>query len=565
MKNVNKNASSKAKIKNTIALKRSIYAVVLSVVFVVGAVLMTVLSTVLARRFPINLDLTVDKVHTMTEENVDFIKGVEREVNIYVCLTKDEYDCTTTDSNNIAYYAAVNKFVDYNSDNAAYFAQTVELLERYSQYNKNIHVTYLDVSQPSAKEHTVHFDNYGWEKGDILVESIFTLNGERITRRTTVPFDETYTLEPGASETQSMAEYYFNGYDACYALYGFGYGYLITENKIEQALSAAIYKVTSDSTPSFLVPKSYCNWELINEVLDGTLTVNNYTLSYVDGLLSSILTEENMKNYTGIVMADCNTDISESDRALLEKFLDNDGKKGKSFVFFAGTQTYKYTNLCQFLGEWGIGFQSGILYETSTEHHMASDPTTIYQTSLRTDYTSNVDSRFDLYIASNSVPMKQLYNTHTTPSHARTATVLMSTASNATTTIMPIDQKASEWKPTNDMEHDAFPTAIITEDAVSIDGQFALSHVVAFAASDFIAHDWSLYRNIGNLNYTLDVFNASVGLSDTPFSFVSKSITVERYDSSAVAVNIIRCVFVAAVPLALVAVGVTVWIRRRRR
>ena len=93
--------------------------------------MLTSLSTVLVQRFPLDIDLTSDKIYTMTEENVDFIKGVDRKVNIYVCLTEEEYACESDSSYNLAYYAATKNFVDRNSDNVSYYLQTVDLLEKY--------------------------------------------------------------------------------------------------------------------------------------------------------------------------------------------------------------------------------------------------------------------------------------------------------------------------------------------------------------------------------------------------------------------------------------------------
>ncbi|MBE6798530.1 MAG: hypothetical protein E7525_01950 [Ruminococcaceae bacterium] len=560
-----KNASDKANIKNTIALKRNVYAIILSVVFIVGAVLLTALSTVLSQRFPLDIDLTADKIYTMTEENVDFIKGVDRKVNIYVCLTEEEYSCVSESSYNLGYYAATKSFVDLNSDNVSYYLQTVDLLEKYSQYNKNINVTYLDVAQPSAKEITAGYEDYNWAEGDILVESTFAVNGEEITRRTVVTFEETYTLMAGIEETESLQEAYLAGYYDCIALYGYGYGYMIAQNNIEQKLSSAIYTVTSEFTPTFLVPTSYSKSEILKEVLEATLTANNYKIEYVDGLLSTILSKDNHDKYTGIIMADCTTDISIEDYALLNEFLDNGGKKGKALVFFAGTQTYKLTNLCAFLGEWGIGFQSGILYETSGNMHMPNDNTTMLLSSLKTDYTPIADSKSSSYLASNLVPMTQLYTNDTGASHVRTSEVLLRTGSNGTVTVMPIDQSVGTWKPTPEAKLDAYATAIITEDAVSLNGEFVLSHVVAFASSSFIDSDWQQYANVKNVNFALDVFNASVGLSDVPFKFVAKTITAQRYAENATGVTIIKYTFMLVVPVALVGCGIAVWIRRRTK
>lgn len=557
-----------AKVKNTVALKRNIYALILSVIFIVGAVLLTVLSTVLAERFPIDIDLTTDKMHSMTDDNVDYIKSVEKKVNIYVCLTEEEYACTGLSNYDMLYYAATENFVDRNASNIPYFQQTVELLRKYEQYNRNIEVTFLDIAQPSAADITDNFDEYRWTTGDLLIESTFEADGKEIVRRAAIPFKEIYTLEAGHTDTSNYESYYLNGIIENYALYGMGVGYRIVENNVEYAVSAAIYKVTSESTPVFLMPQTYCDAESVSSVLEGMLTTNNFTVEYVDGLLTTILNEEIRGKYAGIIMADCSSDISADDRAAIETFLDNGGQKGKSFLYFAGTNTYKLTNLCAFLGDWGIGFDSGILYETSQYQVISSDPASMYMTSLETEWTTTSDSVVSkCYAASNIVPMSQLYTNNNTATYSRTSTVLMRTGSNGTTTVMPIDQSAETWKPSSDAEMDAFPTIILTEDADVLDSTYITSYVAAFSTSMFVSSDWTQMTNVANLNFTLDVFNTVAGITDNPFNFVAKTITNENYYVYVTKANeiAIRVIFMAVIPVLLIVVGFVVWIRRRTR
>ena len=568
MANMKDNKTAPVKVKNTVALKRNIYALILSIIFIVGAIFLTVLSTVLAERFPIDMGLTSDKKHSMTEDNVEYIKSVKKPVNVYVCLTEDEYACTSSSSYNMLYYAATNNFVDYHSEIAKYFSQTVELLNKYAQYNPNINIIYLDTAQPSAKDITDDFDSYRWSIGDILVESTFEANGKEIVRRTAIPFKEMYTLEAGHTDTTNYENYYLSGVIENYALYGMGVGYRITENKSEYSISAAIYKVTSESTPVFFVPQTYCKAESVSAVLEGMLKSNNFTVEYVDGLFTTILNKENMEKYSGIIMADCTSDISADDRAAIETFLDNGGKKGKAFMYLAGTNTYKMSNLCAFLGDWGIGFESGVLYETSEYQMISSDPASMYLTSLETEWTTTSDSVANkCYVASDIAPMSQLYTNNTTATYTRTSTVLMRTGSNGTTTIMPINEQADKWKPSDKAELDAFPTIIMTEDAAVENNTYLTSYVVAFASSKFVAEEWTANTAVANLNFSLDVFNTVAGITDNPFNFVAKTITTENYYVYVTKANeiAIRVIFMGIIPVALLVVGIVVWARRRTR
>ena len=553
------------KIKNTVALKRGIYSIILSVLFIVGVVLITALATALSARYPLELDLTANKEHTMSSDNVKYIRSVDKKVDIYVCLTEDEYNCTSDTGYTLAYYAAKTDFVDASGVNTSYYVQTVEMLKKYAQYNDNITVTFLDMSQPSAKEVTDRFTDYKTTYGDILVESTFAVGGENVTRRTAVLYKDVYTLKAGDASTENYRQYAAMGVN--YALYGQGIGYMITENNVEQAISAAIYKVTSETTPVFLVPSTYCNVDSIKGALEGTLKSNNFDVVYKDGMLSTLLTSDSYDAYTGTILSDCTSDITGADRTAIESFLDNGGNKGKSLLYFAGTGTYKLTNICALLGDWGIGFDSGILYETNKSMYIANDPTSFYYRSLETDYTKTADSLSSIcFTAANSVPMSQLYETSSTATYVRTTKVAMRTAG-GTVVVMPAGESKDTWKPESDTDKDAYPTVIVSEDQATVGSDFVFSGVAAFASADFISSDWSQYTNVANLNATLDITNYLTGSTDNPFNFVAKKLTNEDFkvnvtESKTLA---IRIIFMAVVPIIIIGTGITVWIRRKTK
>lgn len=118
---MNEKNNKTGKVKNTVALKRGIYSIILSVLFIVGVVLITALATALSARYPLELDLTANKEHTMSSDNVKYIKSVNKKVDIYVCLTEDEYNCTSDTGYTLAYYAANTDFVDASGVNTSYY------------------------------------------------------------------------------------------------------------------------------------------------------------------------------------------------------------------------------------------------------------------------------------------------------------------------------------------------------------------------------------------------------------------------------------------------------------
>jgi len=64
-----------------------------------------------------------------------------------------------------------------------------------------------------------------------------------------------------------------------------------------------------------------------------------------------------------------------------------------------------------------------------------------------------------------------------------------------------------------------------------------------------------------------DITNYLTGSTDNPFNFVAKKLTNEDFrvnvtESKTLA---IRIIFMAVVPIIIVAVGITVWIRRKTK
>ena len=556
-KNKNKN-----KLKNTIALKRSLYAIILSVIFIVAVVGLTIISTVFAERYPLEIDLTANKQHSISEENFDYISSVDKPINIYVALTENQYKSTTGSTWDMSYIAADSYFVEYSGENAVYYTQTVELLKKYQDYNKNITVRFLDLLDSNNNEIVNKFSGFSFQEGDILVESTFTVDGEDVTRRDVVDFDDVYTLK----DLNGTAEQFKgNAYAQMYgmtATAGKGYGYFITENKIEAAISSAIYRVTSPNTPVFLVPTAISSDKIIAEKLESVLQINNIDIEYSDEVLSTVLKPENYDKYAGIILADCKSDISADERGLIEAFLDNNGKREKALYYFAGTDTVKLSNLCGLHGDWGIGFGEGILYETDKSWHVADKPTQIVVSSIETDYSDSVEDLGKYSIVNNMVYMKQLWPSNGTATYTRATEVFMRTTSIRQTTTMPLGAPEG-WAPGDNPEYNMFPTAILSHNDDAVDGKYISSYVVAFASSDIISKNYT--SQYANMDVTLRTFKEAVGTADSEFSFVPKEISTDSYQPSETSAEVIKWIFMLAIPVCVVSLGVVVWVRRKRK
>ena len=79
------------KIKNQALLKRGSYAIIVTAVVLVGIIAFNVLLSVLSNRFMLEYDMTSDKINTISEDNVRFIKKIDNEVTVTMCAKAADY------------------------------------------------------------------------------------------------------------------------------------------------------------------------------------------------------------------------------------------------------------------------------------------------------------------------------------------------------------------------------------------------------------------------------------------------------------------------------------------
>ena len=70
------------KLKNQLLLKRGGYSLAITALFLVAVIIINVLVGALANRFNLEYDLSTDKVSTMDEKNIEYIKDIKQNIKI---------------------------------------------------------------------------------------------------------------------------------------------------------------------------------------------------------------------------------------------------------------------------------------------------------------------------------------------------------------------------------------------------------------------------------------------------------------------------------------------------
>ena len=243
-------------LKNQYLFKKGAFSVALTAIFIVCVILFNVLFGALAERFNLEFDMTKDKVHTIDQKNVEFIKNVKDKVDIKVLAPKDYYASEMLDY-------AYNYYGISDSSTSEYYNQTVGLIEKYNSYNKNISVSFVDTSSGEIIEIASKYSNYNLGDGSILV----TCKHGETERVKVLNFEDIYDI--------TSDEY--------------GYESYISGNNIETSLASAISYVTSLDSKTVGFITGHTKNDEVTEYYREYLSANNYDIVDIDSkILTSI-------------------------------------------------------------------------------------------------------------------------------------------------------------------------------------------------------------------------------------------------------------------------------------
>ena len=510
------------KLKNQALLRKGSFSVAITAAVLAGIILFNVLVGALSNRFVLEFDMSAEKENSMSEENIDYIKGLKTEIEITVCATPDDYVGGYMD-----YYA--QKLYSVSDDATDYYKQTVTLLDKYSAYNNKITLRYVDTQDSEFTEISSKYSNESLTYGDIIVSCTENEHYK------IVGFEDIYKLNE----------------DTTYASYGYTTN-TVAGNNIETAVTSAIAYVTSDKIKNVALLTGHSKQDYTSDY-QALLKDNNYEITVIsDSMIGSI-----SKEYDAVIIPAPTTDFLGSELEALSEFLDNDGKLDKGLIFFADASAPYLTNFYDFLGEWGIAVGEGILFETNSQNYMPEDPMTMgtYPTSSDNDITKGMN----FCITGYNVPITAAFEAE----GRITVTSLMSTPE--TVVAAPVGT-ATNWTGADEYTKQSYSSVIQSETlSYDSDNNEIKSYVFAFSSVEFINSSYNEQSAVSNKNITLAAAERAVGAEDTGISFVSKTITNESFADSVTesSLRVVRAIFMIIFPIACVVIGIYIFIRRK--
>lgn len=528
-------------------LKYGSVAVVITVVFIAVVVFVNLIAEILTDKKNLKLDLTAQKYYEVSQDTIDYIKDVKKDVVIDVMYQKE------------------------NFEKSSYMKMVLETLNKYQQNSDHIEVEFHDiVSEPDVINK--YSDVYS---GTIQQGSIVVACGDRVKVISSI--DDLFTID--------TSSYYQTGSST------------ITGYKGEQELTSAVMSVT-DANPkkaAFItgyngssIYHSY-NSNAVNSLYN-LMNKNGYEISQIDILNDDLSPDD----YDIVVLPAPVNDLTTDCISKLDDFLYNGGKLDRNMIYIADIFQYKTPNIDDFLEIWGIEVGDSVVYESNADKNQK---VTISTGSAEAPIVSSVDDDFTSELSNTKLPIvapvSRNINLLFDANVDRTTDSLLQTSDTAY--LYPLNMKsvdeakaeaAEQEQATSDAENSTEATEEETEATTKFDtetAEKATQNVMALAKKTNTENNETHTNNLlviggmslvdpnltssatyNNAEFIVNAINQICG-KENGIIIAEKSLTQTTIDITAAQITTIRRIIEYVIPLIVIAAGIFVYVWRKNR
>jgi len=507
-------AKGKKPKKSKMDSRRFRYGSMATAITAVVAVLVVVLNVVvslLADRFPINIDLTQNKLFSLSDNSVEIAKSINKDVQVIVFGSEDLYKNPNMGS-------------DYYQVEALY-KEIYKALQQYTSYSGGkVTVKYEDLNlNPQL---ATQYNKYEVTSGDILL-----LCGDRYQKAS---FNDMYEIS-GDGYTQAQT----------------------VSSKVEVTLASRIKNVMRDTVQVVTAFVGHEEDEDTVSALKSIYEANGYEFKELN-LASS---EEIDANTVAGLIVGPTKDFTAEEIERLQKWLDNDGKLDRNLMVFADFQA-ECKNLYEFLNvEYGLEVTDNLIMETSLTRTFRYSGYYPYADTADTEFTKDLSGSGNVLIPltrqiithKENNAENSLYNVPliTSPESAKLMKIKDATDENASSE----DDKsfAADAYPINGMAA-AVKWTYVDNEQVKTNVILSGSSQIILAASQ---------ANVKNENVLISALNAMTGVVDD-INVSTKSLerdTITFSDSTTLIVGL--GVFTVGIPVIILVICLVVFLKRR--
>lgn len=517
---------------NKRSLKHGTMAVILTILFIAGVVVLNVIVSIISDRFDTTADLTDSGIYTLDEATVEYLADLKYDVTVSVMNSEKSFESGGT------YYKSVN-----------------ELLNKMAMENEHFKLQYLQIDQ--NPDFTSRFN------GETLSENYIVIESADKTRHRILTPGEYFscpTLRDNLSQ-YGYPETYIDQYILQYINSSYA-SQVIEGSNVEQAAVSAMMYVTNDEPVRVAFTEGF--GESDSSALSSLLYKNGYDVETID--LKKI--SEVDKDIDYIVMCAPTMDYDNDSLDRLSAFLDNGGSFGKNLIYIASMYQPNYaetdeesnslTHLSAFLAEWGIAVGDSLVFQSNTNYSFGGMEYAHLQEIQDTDYAGNTYGStlltYDAYIR----PIIQIWEGGSKGSVEQEVLV----KSHDGAYLRPISTLSQTDFDRSTAESGVFNDVICAKRIHSTANTY--SRVIAFGSDMFVGSTFMNYANSNNQDFMINMFNYISGKTQGT-TITAKSFTNVGFEVNEEQANTLAVVLCIVIPVAVIVLGIVIWVRRRHR
>ncbi len=511
-------------------LRLGTVATVTTVVVIVAILLLNVVMDIVETRYPLTLDLTAEGTYSLSADSVTLAKGIDK--NIEIMVFADETLFTNDD------YTKYKEMYEIMKSLGTSFVTACETtLDQFYNMLKQYHllsdgrVTYQFINLDANPTLASRYEEYEVETGTVLF-----LSEERYQKADLLDLISV---------------------DMNYSTYAYTFS-----SEVERIVAAKINLVSAANVKTVTLLTGHDEDSGAVASLTSLLSNNACVVETLDITASA----EPVEGNDVFIIPAATTDYTAEEIAKLRKWIDNDGKREVDLAVFVNAAV-RLPNLYEMLADqYGIAVQEQIVVETEANNVYNQNPYYTYADVQSTDYTASLAGQ--RVLMAYAAPLK-LTITDSTDAAKYTKALA---SYGETAKVQPLEARLGEDGAASGVESlqvaDSYPlvTAAYTSDRLfdNDDDRYYITDVMVFGSPALVYETVANVTSACNEDLFLSTFRGLTGL-ESVISISSRSLDAKTLDfGGSQTPLVLGIVFMAVLPAAIIAVAITVFVRRRR-
>jgi len=516
-----KKATKIARNRNLRRLRYGTTSTAVTAIVIAAVVLLNVIVGIVADKYPISLDLSADKIYTLSEESVKIAEAIDKDLEIVVFAAESEFSNPTM--------GAQNSLPEFDTAMKEFYSA----LHQYKSHSKDkLTYSFIDPNQEPAK--FAAYNDYEVANGDILF-----LCGERYK---TCTINDLYELDT-------------SNYSTTYT-YGF-------ESKVEKTLASNVYSLLGNGEQ--IVQVLVGHEEDANTVsgLKDLYELNGYAFEEISITGSA----EFNKDATVMLIPAPAKDYSDEEIKRVQQWVYNNGDYGHHLMVYVNA-TADCPNLYEFLNvEYEIQVKDELILESDLNRLQNYNITFPMCDVPQTDYTANAVNTGKVFTPQARRLTTTLGGKSEEDLAIETYSVQLTSYPESAQLITLQDLEGGDSESIFNAKDDEYPLSSMLMTVIdsfnnntqkSVNGTVTVSGCPAMAYGDFIKN--GTYYNEDLL---LDVANSITG-NETSITISNKVLTSDTINfSEGTALWLGLGVFTIGLPLIVLIICLIVFLRRK--